>query len=434
MCVATKRLISLLSLTLVAACLSACSWSKNESDVGGPLRVQIPFAINGKYSLQIIDLFTLESLTDFRGRAVRFLMDPDTVSGRLQGRPPQLRYIRNTNGVIVPKDDLSLQLLTVYAHYERLQILDEKVGAKGLLAYPRTVAVNAQYRSDSGQLENNALYSGQYDALLLVPYTQSALPIMANGGVLAHEHFHALFQRLLIQTMGASYPGAGKATVHDSQGMNQAMGLVVGTGSAESFNDGSVSAEAQARARYHAVLLRGVNEGLADTWGWVYSGDTNFVRQSLPQEKMGRSLDVPLTQMISQEGVQNLIAIGDPASSLFGVSYFVGNQLARAVRGLAPLMAKRLQISQDQVRPLIGQMILKALPELGKKMGSLTAAEILSPSEILLKMTEQIQDLSSVECFYITSLIPANERANSVLDQKCQALLPAVSTGDQVQQ
>ncbi len=386
---------------------------------GGHVRVQIPFAIDGKYSLQIIDLFTLKSLTDFRGGAAEFLIDPDTSSGELRGRTPQLRYIRNNAGVIIPKDPLSLQLLTVYAHIERLQILDEKVGAQGILSYPRLIAINANYQTDKGSLENNALYAGQFDALLLVPYSQEDLPLMANGGVLAHEHFHALFQKLLIQPLGSSYPESTKPTVHSTQPIEQAVSV-------------NSSSEQKVRDKYHATVLRGLNEGLADVWGWIYSGETNFVRQSLPQMKMCRSLEGPLDHIASKAGVQNLLA--DPCK--MGVSYVVGNQLAIAIRGFAPFMAKRLQISLEQVRPVLGKVILKILPELRKKFAALTLSETLAPGDVLLIMAEQIENISAKECFYLANLVTAEDKKDSPIDEKCQALLPAAeapaTAGDQV--
>ncbi len=52
---------------------------------------------------------------------------------------------------------------------------------------------------------------------------------------------------------------------------------------------GSLSEESL-HSYYHMALKRGLNEGLADFWGWMYTGDPDFIAQSIPAVKESRSL------------------------------------------------------------------------------------------------------------------------------------------------
>src|SRR5690349_3809170 len=79
---------------------SACSWQKKEADLdaGEPVRVQIPFSVDGNYHLQIVELFTLTNLSKLQGLAAKFLIDPTTTGNRLHGRNPQFRYMKDQDG------------------------------------------------------------------------------------------------------------------------------------------------------------------------------------------------------------------------------------------------------------------------------------------------------------------------------------------------
>src|SRR6476646_3550368 len=106
-----------------AACalsLGGCAWEKKETDVEGKtVKVQIPFAVNGNYQLGVVELFTLKEVKSLKGLAARFLLDPLTRNGQLTGRAPEIRYIRDQDGVIVARDVDSLQLITLYTHAEK---------------------------------------------------------------------------------------------------------------------------------------------------------------------------------------------------------------------------------------------------------------------------------------------------------------------------
>lgn len=385
--------------------LGGCSWSKKEAKNDGSLRVQIPFVTNGEYGLRVVELLTLKNLPQLQGLAANFLIDPDSASGRLKGRLPSIRYIRDTEGVIVPTDDLSLQLLTVYAHFEKLKSLDDQSGVGENLHWPQTVAVNAQFNSNDGMVENNALYSGQYDALLFVPYTQSSLPLMANGGVIGHEHFHAIFQKMLIGPLKSKYPENNRPTVHER--LSGADGIVE---------------DSALRDKYHAVLMRGINEGLADVWAWVYTGDTVFVGRSLPQEKLRRALDVQVERFSDKAEIFNAVSRGEDPSYLLAMSYQHGTQLARSIQNFAKLYSGQKKIPLEQVRKMVGVAVIQSLSQMQKEFAQLKDTEFFTVSRAANIFSQQIKDLNSNQCFYFLKLMPGEDRASTQIGKNCSKL------------
>jgi hypothetical protein len=405
-----------LSMGILLFVLSACTAEKKEAKIseGAPVRAQIPVYAEGTYHMEIVELFGLKSLTELQGTAARFLINPSISEGSIQGQTPHLNYMRDSNDVIVATDEVSLQLLTLYAHYEKLHALDETAGAKDVLAYPRTVAVNAKFRSSQGLVENNALYSGHYDALMVVPYTQNSLPLMANAGVIGHEHFHALFQKLVIEASTGKFPDPDHATLHPIESMT----LEGGRG-ARGGAEGQQTENP--REKYHAALLRAVNEGLADVWGWIYSGDDNFVGRSLPSEKIRRQLDVIPEFLATRDELLSPIAQGAGSDHVLALSYQFGTQLARSIRNFANLYGLGKEMKTQEIRAKLAQVLISSLPKLQEKYFGLKDEEYLTLSAVFSLIVDQMPDIQSEECKFVERIIPKEEKGKvSVLDQ-CKA-------------
>jgi hypothetical protein len=407
-----------LLLGVVFLATSACSWDKKEDkiDENGPIKVQLPVYTEGTYRMEVVQLFSLKSLADIRGEAAKFLLDATSADGKLQGRNPYIRYMRDSNDVIIAQDDLSLQLLTVYAHMEKLRALDESSGAKDVLSYPRTIAVNAKFRSSEGIMENNALYAGQYDALLVVPYTKSSLPLMANAGVIGHEHFHALFQKLVIEPLKDRYPDPNHPTLHSPEVLGQEMGLTMISRSTRG------ALKSDPRTQYHAALMRAVNEGFADLWGWIYSGDNSFVGRSLPSEKINRELEIVPDKLDDKDELLGPINLGDSEDEILALSYRMGTELARALRNFANMHAKSQNISTDEVRPRMAQALMAALPALQKKFEALKKDEYLTLSQVAELFSEQVKDMKSDECYFLAKLMPGDEEKSMKMGDKCKGI------------
>lgn len=433
-------------LAMVAFSLAACSPAqKSDENLNGPVWVQLPVTNGEKYSLSPVEILSLKNLKRLSGLAAQFFIDPAVENGELSGRSPDFKYIRADNDVVVPTDSLSLQLASVYMHMEKLKILDESAGAGSINKWPRKVAVNAIYSAPGeGRLFNNALYSGQIDAMVFVPYIQDDLPVMVNAGVIGHEHFHSLFYKTVIVPLGDKYPEAQKATVHDEQAQLEQMGAAKEPKSAlETEED---------RDLYHAVVLRGLNEGLADVWGWIYSGDVDFVHRSIPQEKITRRIDLPLQRLSSATEIRNYVNLYASSGQTMGVAYSLGNQFARALKTLAefkteqklaatteagdksadetqsesenkPKNKEKDKQAIKQMRLETAKMIIKSLPMIKDKVASLGPSEMLSPAVVLEAFASQWSksgELNYELCSEMMKLTPAEDEPQIT---SCRTLL-----------
>src|SRR5690606_9491676 len=106
--------------------------------------------------------------------------------------------------------------------------------------------------------------------------TPGPLPMALNGGILAHEHFHAYFFALLLEKVILildQWPTPTASSVHS--GVKSGWWL-------PHFNS---------TLNHNMGVLLAWNEGLADFWGYLYSGDPQFIGESLPHRLRARSLD-----------------------------------------------------------------------------------------------------------------------------------------------
>lgn len=382
---------------LATSLLTACQPSVEDSRGQGPLRVQVPITKTqtGEYELQNLTLDTLSDLKTLFGKAARFFLEPGIFQGKLVGKSPAIQFMRNSSGVYIAKDALSLQMLTLYAHFERLMKQDQALGIDSILSWPRQVAVDAQVKPGTGSLENNALYSGENDIFIFVPYRLEGLPLMVNGGVVAHEHFHAYFQKLFIDPIKNEYPSVAGLQPHKTQ-------LETATSDEEIPN-----AKVDLPAAYHSVLLRGLNEGLADIWGWLYSGDVNFVRKSLPQEKSTRRLDLPVNSFVSSDQLAKMVE-GTQDNNQVGLSYAIGNLYARLIKGLIDQRVKEISLQKGkekdqvfaEVRIEAQKALIKSLPLIRSEyLAASTQKSLLAPSEFIEIYLTQLQGpVTRAEC------------------------------------
>lgn len=382
----------------------------------GPLQVKIPMLTDKGYQLEVVNLLSLDDLFELKGWAARFLYSPEQTGKNLDGYQPKIRVVKNADGVYIATDELSLQLLTLYYHMENLGLMDEMAGVKDLNKWPRTVAVNVNYSSakDNSRVENNALYSGDLDALLFVPYTQTSLPITVNAGIIAHEHFHSLFNKLVVLPLGESYPDAEVTTLHDENKMLQIFNFKPIAAIVEAEHKPLQRSESDVgelaivrnqkiikiRDYYHSHLLRGLNEGLADFWGWLYSGDVNFVGQSLPQFKAKRSLNtegkLPSTECFSS----SLYQAENEDSEYPGPgakAYRYGTTVARILKQFSYDYQISRGLTRLELKSQIAPRIINSLKLLRQSFAGLESEKYLSTSEFLQVFLGQFEGLSDLE-------------------------------------
>lgn len=414
----TCGIAGLLGLSMLLSV--GCSLVATEMSTNSGHRVLIPWSSDGQYKFEAISLNTLVSVSNLTGSAAMFMLSPSVVDSKLAGFQPRVRTFQDEQGLHIPTDSLSLNLLTLYAHIEKLQELDQAVGLGNLLPKPRIVGVEVRIpQRQRGRIENNALYSPQLDALLFVPYKGDNLPLAVNAGVVAHEHFHSLFNymvlipaRAKIKTIKAAYvheteesdlreifqdipAGArvnrdsvtGAEAVKKSQVVDEPSNGPVGTGS-ETVSLADWEA-------YHVNLLRAMNEGLADVWGWIYSGDNIFVRRSIPFVERSRDLEISRPQkLMTMEDFRDATASARLTGSESAQAYRLGTTYARTLKNVfEPGLAKA-----GRSRTELAKVIVKVMPLLKDRIENLQEGEWLKPVVLMELLVSQLSAIDNDLC------------------------------------
>ncbi|WII73110.1 hypothetical protein QJS83_04390 [Bdellovibrio sp. 22V] len=395
---------------LISGLVGACAPQSDSGQEAGTVRILAPTAnTKGSYSLGFLDLKGLKDLQTMAGEFARFFIAPKIVNKRLHGEAPHTRFIRNSDGNYIPANELTQQMVTVYAHMQKLAELDTELGAEGVNTWPRDIGVAVRVKGRNGA--NNAYYDGETDSMLFVPYNQQNLPIAINAGILAHEHFHSLFFKLVMKDL----PFKGNAhnrkdffeeVQEDDFMIRERRILPIIKGAKEI--DPTIM-----HFYYHVALSRGLNEGLADFWGWMYTGDPDFIAQSLPSEKSLRSLHVDgdVNELPTSESIQAALRIyfsaGDKEKFRdysIGYSYSLGTQFSRVLKRFTDIYAKARGVEALAARKEVAKIIVQILPEVKKSLQNLEKS--FYSSELFLQtLAAKMPDLKQAECEYLKEVI-----------------------------
>jgi hypothetical protein len=280
---------------------------------------------DGAYQFQPLRLDTLSSPYELQGEAAQvfvesLLTESSGYSGQV-ARP----HLTRADGVCVPTDINSALAVSAYAQMERLYSFDRNLGVAGQIPWPRKVGVQIHLNGEDTLIRNNALYFSKHDAIALVPYTAGALPAPVNLGVVAHEHFHAHFQHQVYGPLNAML------AVSEMFGLSLERffhPLVAAKSKPEDIDKADVGTE----RGVNTYVLRAWNEGLADFYGYVYTGRTGFVGESLPIDILSRDLAGKLEPMQTNSNFRD--AIRETGVSV-GYAYTQGTLLARLLYQVA---------------------------------------------------------------------------------------------------
>ncbi len=234
------------------------------------------------YQLAERPLETLESVVEVRGSALTMrhggelyagVSAPETAEEFEQALlvrddiAPQLDFEMQSN-VVVPFDTDSLMMLTAYHHVERAKIyfegLDLQDSVGPLPTYYRPTVDTGPILLPIPLLTDNAAYAYTLDAFLLPPqFLLSELPLAANRGVMVHEYSHAVFNRVV-------------------------------------YNDERVPEYLFEEWPNAAINeLRSLDEGVADIFGALETGDANFIEPSITAD-FGIDRDLAVLRTLDQ--------------------------------------------------------------------------------------------------------------------------------------
>ena len=179
---------------------------------------------------------------------------------------PAIEYTVDEDGTVIPWDFDSAMMLTIYHHYERasdyfasVSVSREEVGKIPVYYYVTQSLLG--FRSPIPLFADNAAYAFTMNAFLVPPRQQldEAVPLYANRGVITHEYAHAVVNRLLYRNDRTPAP------------------LV----------------EEELWPQIALAEIGSLDEGIADVFAALDTGDPNFFRHSFtPHFDVDRSLEV----------------------------------------------------------------------------------------------------------------------------------------------
>lgn len=395
------NLTSLLAL-FFSIFIVSCSKESSElnNDNNGPITIKIPLLKNDKYVLTDVSILTLKNTTQVSGQAAEFYYSPTQINNRIQGLRPNVKAFRQKNNSLGVSDLKGIELFTLYYHFEQLMFLDKEVGVYHLNTWPRQVGLESEI-FDKGNLissHNNARYSLIHDAYLFEKFKGEDLNLTINSGVIAHEHFHSLFFKMVQSQLGEllrSNPHSDYIEIDKSLPVAE-----------------KISQENRINPEILNSLLRAWNEGFADVWGWIYSGDTQFVERSLPKQ-IDRNLTTKSIYFHSLYSWSQKINQSKNNTDKVSLSYILGTHLARSIYQLSlPIKNEETGevLSPGLSRMEIAKKIIQVLPLLAKELQTNLAPEPTLPLTILMKT-----GIPSPHCLQLAYIIEVSEKKGDIL-------------------
>lgn len=368
--------ISMLFLGAFFLALSGCKPAPNKDTASGDLAVQIPLSetSNGvsQYLLKTVTLQGISNLREVRGKYAQFFHAPGLVEGRLSGGSPIAYFAKTKNETYVAKDALSLQMATLYYHMQSLITWAQDLGitVKG----PFQVGLNTKIKGDEAVQANNAFYDGRSKAMLFVPYTQREMPISVNAGIIAHEFFHSIFYNKVLGPLSKKRLSISQHlsddNVHSLEGWGTRQTMAASTlTEIELFNE---------------TYIRGINEGLADFWGWAYTDDPDFIKWSLSAHVKKRSLNKPEKVIYKTDrDIETAIAeaqniSNDPSLALSNYVYEVGTPYARFLKELVSVKIQNEGLTRADAKKVVSQFVVRFVEQLGAEAIALKTTDKLS--------------------------------------------------------
>ena len=310
--------------------ISGCTPGAQHSQKPQNFDVLLPAAEWGQVAtLKPVTLKGLTQLDALEGVYGKFVFAPK-VDGEFKGSPVQTMFVKTDHDVWIPANSLSRDVGTVYSHLQALHDFDKELGVDTLNQWPLKIGISVRMKDSEGDyILSNSFYDGRADAILIVPYDDGRLPIAQNGGIIAHEHFHSFFFKKVVSPLIQQGRVSKSIIAH----VHEDPEFV--------FDHFFEKENSSAEQVYDYLLIKALNEGLADYWGWVYSGQDEFVAESLPDEKGKRSL--------KEEKVGDAVPVLLTQTKLIGKIQTMMQQKPQALQRFVNQMAYQLGTSYSRI-------------------------------------------------------------------------------------
>ena len=379
------------------------------NEIEGPHSYLIPWPReNGEYRLTPIEIQSFTRPLELRGELAQIFVEPYSTDFGLAGELAVGRYVSSDN-IWTPSDFITLQAVTIYAHMEKLYKIDQDLGV-AWRSTPRHIGLHAMVDMGGGApMTNNAFYDGRIDAMVVVPYTDQNLPLSMNAGVLAHEHFHSIFfQQVMMPMIRQLKIEQTNFKLNEILEENKWDGLRRGQCSTE--ND-----PLNSQVLYLQILIRGLNEGLADFWGWIYTGDGDFISKSMLEMSTTRKLSSEAERLPTAAEIKDLIDSANCRQSIVSDAYRLGTRFARILyqfvrkNGLAvETQTDRLEVGRSLVQSLSGAS--KLFITAARALDDHKEGDLLEPEAMLQVFIDGLPARNAESCKFLRSkLINTNQ-------------------------
>lgn len=294
---------------------------------GGDTKFLVPWPTgDGHYHLEVITISTLASPEELRGEAAEIYYRSGFNENGYQGSIARPRLMRSGD-VYVPRDFESSLAVAVYAQMDRIFLYERKQGTQGQINWPRRVGVDLNMVGPEGKAHDNAHYFTNLDIMGLLPYSRAGgVPIAANHGIVAHEHFHAHFQSQVMNPLNAMPESViSSLTQIFYPAFLGKMAAVTA--------DPNVTVE----RTMNEIVLRAWNEGLADVTAGIYTRQSDFFSVTLPELGSRREMNAAVGPLWTSRDLQRLIdrRVVLTNDVKMDIAYGQGSVLARLVYQLA---------------------------------------------------------------------------------------------------
>lgn len=430
------------SLLLLAAC--GKTFTPDTLHSSGKIKVQI---LNNKtlaadtdssansFEFQVVELLKIFDLTSLSGKYARFYTNASNSEGKLVGNQPMGHFLKSKQGYFIPKDNFTMEIASLYFHTQNLAQLDEKVGAKDVNSLPRKIIIGTKVNQISYQ-DNNAIYDGEMDAIIYLPYTDTELTLALNGGIFAHEYFHSLFYKY-VQTKMESNPffkddAISDAAITNSASKKHKLSLAVPKFEKLKYLTNeevlkklslaktakAVSITKQNIKDYYEFLFKSFNEGIADYWGWSYTLDTNFIKHSIPEVKSSRSLELKAhnlsypvlysRQALLGMTLQPFTSDSEKYEFINAFSYQAGTRVALFLKELTLIITKQRNLSTEEAKIVVMKSIVTFLKNIGTNINTMdfnqSAESLTSSQDLILEFAKSFAITNMTECqLFLTS-------------------------------
>lgn len=437
-------------LVVLAASVLGCNVRFEPEDISGDVLVRIPISETvsvsatsenttsqtiANYSLQTVQLKGLTSLKEVKGQYAQFYYSPGVQNNTLTGFSPFAFFIKTLKDIFIPQDVTSLQMSSLYFHLQKLTELSLQLNIiKATEVKPFKIGLETKVSNDSTLQVNNAFYDGRTDAMLFVPFADSQIPISVNAGIIAHEYFHSLFYKKVFavakknKTENTDEPTHQKFssdTVHGAEGwrsQNFKLNHVDHSASLESLFFDDASYTLSPAELYNESYLRGLNEGLADFWAWVYTQDADFMKWSLPAYTSERSLKIQNTaqpkvissQLLLASVDQAMVLADNPSQHMSFIIYKIGTPYAQYLKQLTEVIASQKKISLKEASLLLAQTVIQYLDFTADKLKLLKDSQVLNIMEPFYFFMQQSPLNSKEACDLSLKYLNASSAQNAV--------------------